>query len=595
MNVDPTLHDIKPIQKKAPEAPKPKTEKAAKQPKRGIRFPGRLVGPLFILSLAALVLLISVFSVDSLSRGGAGQGSFGNLKDLIVAFTSINADINKLRTEGLNFAFNGRGEELITTLKSLRTNLGKLDVLRIGFLNDSALNTANEGLDALITFLDKPGEQHLLVLFLNPSEMRPIGGFAGSYGELVLERGNIKEIKVNDIYYPDKFLNKKIVPPKELQSVTVDWGARDAAWFFDFPTSAQKTMELLEASDIYVKDGVRFDGVVAVNVRIVEDILALTGPIKLPEYNLTLTEDNFLEEIQREVEVGHDKQAGENPKRVLNALTPILIERLQALDSSDKNALMLTLLGRAVNKDIQFYFEDPKAEGFVKKVGWAGEMAVLDANLSGDYLAVVNTNVAGGKTDARIEQTIKLKSEIDTDGRVNNHLTIIRRHNGKANDAPWYQAKNQNFIKIFTPPKAELISLTGATAKTINPRINYSVSGYALDPLLVAIEQTRKRVVKYSTVIYSESGKTVFGAWSSILAGEARTLEVNYKSGEIRLADSVKYRFILDKQSGVESQFEYEVRAPAGYKWAESNGSTFAYQSDTIPARLTIELTLVRN
>ena len=587
--IDPILRDIKPLRQAVKDKPSER-----KEPKR-IRFPQKLIRPLFVLALIALILVVSVFSVRSLFQEGRGQASFGELKDLVGALVGVTSNINKLKAEGFHLIFNGQGEELIAILKDLQANVAKLDALGVGFIDESLLGTASEGLDALIMLLDKPGEQHLLVLFLNPSEIRPIGGFAGSYGEIILTRGSIKEIRVNDIYYPDRFLEKKIVPPRQLQSVTVGWGARDAAWFFDFPTSAQKTVELLEASEIYSKDNIQLDGVIALNVRVIEDILEVTGPIKVPEYGLTLTKDNFLEEIQQEVEVGRDKQTGENPKRVLSALTPVLIERLNQLNSSDKNTLALILFARAANKDIQFYFDDPKVEDFVKHVGWGGVIADLPQDFSSDYLAVVNTNVAGGKTDAKIEQAIKLKSEIDETGRVNNYLVLTRRHFGKMSDAPWYRAKNQNFVKIFTVPNAELISLKGVTPKNVNPRIDYSASGYSTDSLLESVERTRKEISKYSTETYLESERNVFASWFSILPGESKTLEVNYKGNQLSLRDNIKYRFIFDKQSGVESAFEYEVVAPPGYKWLESNGSTFAYKSDTIPARLVIGLTLVSN
>lgn len=590
--IDPILRDVRPIVRRIAEEKEP--PKHPKEPRIKIRFPRKLARPLFILALATLMLVVSIFSARFLFRDESGQASLGELRDLVSALVGISSDVNKLRTEGFDSIFNGRGEELIAILKNLRVNVAKLDALGIGFIDQSTLSTASGGLEALITLLDKPGEQHLLILFLNPSEMRPIGGFAGSYGDVTLERGSIKDIKVNDIYYPDHFLGKKMVPPIQLQTVTVDWGARDAAWFFDFPTSARKTAEFIEASQVYSKDGVHFDGVIAINVKVIEDILELTGPIKLPEYGLTLTKDNFLEEVQREVEEGRDKQAGGNPKRVLASLAPILIERLHQLNSLDKNTLALALFGRVTNKDIQFYFSDPKVEDFVKKVNWAGETASLPEDVGGDYLAIVNANVAGGKTDARINQSIKLKSEIDATGQINNYLAVTRQHLGKDDEASWYRAKNQNFIKVFTVPGAELISLKGANPKRISPQIDYELAGYSRDPLLESLERTRKNVSGYDAETYSESGKNVFAAWFSTFAGESKVLEVEYEGTQLSLANGMKYRFIFDKQSGVESTFQYELVAPTGYGWQETSGSTFIYKSDTIPARLEFELTLTK-
>ena len=621
--INSTLHDVRPVRPQAVEQSslrgKPIRQARGEQaqgesirplrverkdvPKSGknIQFPKKLKKPLAVILMVALALIALVFSARFLFQDGVGSGiapsdfsrTFGELKDLVGALTGISSDINTLKAEGFSFVFNGKGEELIATFKNLQANVSKLDTLGVGLLKQSNLSTVSDGLDALIALLDKPGEQRFLVLFLNPSEMRPVGGFAGSYGEVILERGNVKEIKVSDIYYPDRFLTKKIVPPTHLQTVTVDWGARDAAWFFDFPTSAQKTIELVEASEVYSKDDIKFEGVIALNVRVIEDILEITGPIKVPEYGLTLTKDNFLEEIQREVEAGRDKKPGENPKRVLDALTPLLTSRLNELNDSDKNALVLAFLARAINKDIQLYFNESKAEDFARKIGWAGEVANLPE--SGDYLAVVNVNVAGGKTDARVNQAIKLKSEIDSTGRVNNHLTVNRRHLGKNDEAPWYRTQNQNFIKVFTMPDAELVSLKGSTPKNVHSQINYSIADYSVDPVLESIERARKDITKYSTETYLESGKNVFATWFSILPGESKTLEVDYKGTQLSPTDRAEYRIVIDKQSGMESKFEYEIAAPLGFRWQESNGSTFTYKSDTIPARLEFKLTLIRN
>ena len=174
-------------------------------------------------------------------------------------------------------------------------------------------------------------------------------------------------------------------------------------------------------------------------------------------------------------------------------------------------------------------------------------------------------------------------------------MTVSRSHLGKNDEASWYRAKNQNFIKIFTVPDAELVRLTGSTPKDVQPQINYFIADYSVDPVLESVERTRKNIAKYSTETYLESGKNVFATWFSILPGESKTLEVDYKGTQLSLTDRAEYRIIIDKQSGMESKFEYEIAAPAGFRWQESNGSTFIYKSDTIPARLELKLTLIRN
>ncbi len=117
--------------------------------------------------------------------------------------------------------------------------------------------------------------------------------------------------------------------------MTEDWGARDANWFFDFPTSAEVVSGMLEESKIYEEEGVKFEGVIGVNVDVLGTIVDLIGPIELPEYDLVIDEDNFLGELQREVETGKDKQEGKNPKKVLAVLAPKIMERLEDLSKSE--------------------------------------------------------------------------------------------------------------------------------------------------------------------------------------------------------------------------------------------------------------------
>ena len=143
--------------------------------------------------------------------------------------------------------------------------------------------------------------------FQNPAEIKPAGGFLGSYADLTINSGRLVNIDIRDIYDPDGQLTTKIIPPLPLQAITTSWGARDANWFFDFPLSAKKVTELLESLKIYQEKNIQFSGVIALNIKILESVLELSGPIKLSDYQFEINRNNFLKEIQKEVEAGTDK------------------------------------------------------------------------------------------------------------------------------------------------------------------------------------------------------------------------------------------------------------------------------------------------
>ncbi len=538
-------------------------------------------------------------------------GAIGDIKEIISVVANLGNTFKTLRSDGVSLAFSGRGEELLTALRLMRFDLGRLGEIgdslsaraeKFGAYEEdiesmsSQLTGLKEGLDAIVGFLDTDGEKRIVLLFENHSELRPSGGFAGSYGELVLERGSVKSLEVNDIYYPDKFLAKKVIPPPQLQGITPNWGARDTNWFFDFTDSAGKLMEYLEASTIYSDESITFDGVIALNARVVEDMLRLTGPLDIPEYGLSLNANNFLREIQEEVEA--DRNPGENPKLVLKSAAPLLLESLGELDGDRRDGLLDVFVGRAKNKDIKFYFRDGQLQSLITSWNVGGQDYELETGFIGDYLAIINANVAGGKTDVFVDQTVELESQIGADGVVYDNLTVSRVHRGGSEPESFYNKINQNFLRILTVPSARLEFIQGGIRKEVTPLVSYAGSAYVEDEDLSRLEDSRTLLITPADGYaeqYLYSGKRLFGTWFNVPPGESRSLVMRYSGGQAPLIDGQQYKFVMDKQSGSETSFGYTITAPDGFEWSESGGKVFRYQTKFLPARLEIELTLREN
>jgi len=534
--------------------------------------------------------------------------AIGDLREVISTVANLSNTFNVLQSEGLSMAFSGRGEELINALKTTKLDLGRLAEIgqrlrertqELGLYEEEigsiggTLADLNKDLGVLIDFLDTDREQRVVLLFENHSELRPSGGFAGSYGELVLSRGNIKSLEVNDIYYPDRFLSKKVIPPPQLQGITPGWGARDTNWFFDFADSSKKLLEYLEASDIYSDQDIVFDGVIALNVRVVEDILRLTGPLAIPEYDLSLDASNFLREVQEEVET--KQTPGQNPKKILQSVVPLLIDSLGRLDSNGKAALLNVFASRVKNKDIKLYFRNGELENLVSNAGVGGRDYDLDQEFVGDYLAVVNANVAGGKTDVLVDQKITLESRVDPSGMVQNNLIITRTHHGGNEPESFYNKVNQDFLRVFVVPSAELKFIQGGVSKKLEPLANYAWGGYVRDNDLSELENSRTLLAIPADGYAEEyfySGKRIFGTWFNLQPGESRSLTLRYTGGRLPLKDGQRYKFVLDKQSGSEATFDYTLTAPDEFRWAESASQTFSFRTNTLLSRVEIDLTL---
>ena len=516
---------------------------------------------------------------------------FNNIDEITNTAANLTVKLDHLKKEGAELVLQEKGLSLIKVMEEVLRDINKLTLLtndlkkqakEVDFNLGGELMTMSHQLqsskiflESFIGWLKDKQPHHLVVIFQNPSEMRPAGGFIGSFAQLTLHQASMTNLEVNDIYDIDGQLKKKIIPPKALQTITPNWGARDANWFFDFPTSAKKIIELLEISQTYQDKGTKFDGVVAINVHVINDILKIIGPIELKEYEMTLDHNNFLSEIQLNVETNKNKN-------VLKTATPIVFEKLGKLEEKEKMALVEIVKDRIEKKDIMIYLDDLIMENFIQNMGVGGEVTRLPEDFFGEYLAVVNANIAGGKSDAFINQKINLESKINEKGEVLNNLTITRSHNGQNEKDSWYRKTNQNYIQILTPLGSKLLSITGDSKKKIRPRVNYK-RGYRTDPDLAAIENGE------------QFGKQVFDTWFNVPAGKTKSLEVRYKNKNrfyIEKQKSGLYHFIFDKQSGVNTSLEFSIEAPPGFIWQESGGPYFIYKNERPSAKEIISLQL---
>ena len=533
--------------------------------------------------------------------------AFINLSLLGQKALGFGEDLADLSSNGFQWLVGGQGEKLISKLESLRNNMDQL-VLISSALQDQALKKNlginNEGLevgedlkknldflDALIGWLKPADEQHFLVLFQNASELRPAGGFIGSYADLTLKGGSLINVDVRDIYDPDGQLDLKIIPPKPLQAVTLRWGARDANWFFDFSLSARKVIEFLEKSKIYSEKNIEFSGAIAVNMESIRDILAATGPIKLGEYDLEINSGNVLEEIQREVEEGQDKKIGE-PKKILKVLAPMLFEKIGNLDEDGKVILAGKLGDRFVNKDIMIYFKDLAIESYLKNLGVAGEVMDLPEDFNGSYLAVVNANIGGHKTDEFINQKIQLDIDISSNGKAVHNLAIQREHFGQNEKEWWYKASNKDYLQIFVPSGSEIIAVSGAEQRDISKR-DYRQLGYKADADVVALESSYQKIAKFGIDQLGLLGKTIFGSWLITDPGKEKSFQLSYASGRpAAVSNGAVYTFIFEKQSGSKTSLAISLTAPSGYVWKENGRPVFDYSIENPPARLILKTTL---
>ena len=444
--------------------------------------------------------------------------------------------------------------------------------------------------DRLLVLLQAPGEHHVLVLFGNSAELRPGGGFLGSFADITFGSSTIGDVIIHDINEVDRGLEADIVPPKPMQSIVTRWRAADANWFFNYPESARKVLEMMGRSTFYASS--TLDGAILISPKIIQDLLAAAGPIEL-ENGVTVTAETVIPMIQREVQAGQ-ASGSENPKEILAQLLPPLQSKLLGLDDAGSQKLVAAAKEWIGNKDLAIFLRDPELMKIASYYEADGASYVIPQDFSGDYLAAVNANLGGGKSDAMINDTIDFESDLRADGVIENQVAVIRESGATREDEWWYRVTNLDYLQVFTPQGAALTAASGGRARTITARANYS-KGFETDPDVAAIEATLKPVQGFPAVAqFRESGKNVFATWLTTPAGGSSTARFQYRRGlKAPFRDGDAYTFVYERQSGAKQSLHIVLNAPPGFVWEAGGVSRYEYFSEAAPGRVVLALTLV--
>src|SRR3990167_11027276 len=201
-------------------------------------------------------------------------------------------------------------------------------------------------------------ERAYLILFQNNLELRPGGGFIGSFGILKVRDGNVADFAVHDTGNFDGRIPSTVEPPYPMrETLKIDsWKLRDSNYSPDFPENAEWAETFYQMG----QGEERFDGVVAVTANVLTSFLKVTGPVEIEGFPGTYSADNAIVDLEYQVEQGYRKQniAFGERKSVMGMLGLEILHRVKALPLSKKYELFQTTLDDLHKKDIQLIFKD---------------------------------------------------------------------------------------------------------------------------------------------------------------------------------------------------------------------------------------------
>lgn len=318
----------------------------------------------------------------------------------------------------------------------------KGDVTAVGFLADTVMNTDGE-------------ERVYLILFQNDLELRPGGGFIGSFGILKVKDGHVTDFAIHDSGIFDGRIPDTVAPPYPMKETLgiPSWKLRDSNWEPDFPTNARKAVEFYELG----QGGEEFDGVVGITTSVLSSFLRVTGPVEVPGYPGQYSAENAILDLEYQVEKGYVEQgidAGER-KSVMGILGDRILTKIRELPPQDLFKLFQVLLEDLDQKDIQLSFTDEDLQRQVESAGWAG---TFDGGWPDDFVMAVDANLNSWKSDAVMKRS--LDYEADLSGEIPRAKVTIRyEHTGKVKD---FMTKDyQTFLRLYVPDESWLRSVSG--------------------------------------------------------------------------------------------------------------------------------------
>ncbi len=268
------------------------------------------------------------------------------------------------------------GERLVRPLGRARTDLAQ----RLPEIRGRA-TAAEQSLASLISFAGGDGPRRYLVLFQNPDEVRPTGGFINTYGVLVAVDGNLSLERYESIESWTGPRPDAVATPAERGSplrfdTRVPQSLANVNTWPDWPLAAQLATRLWERGGEQ-----KVDGVVTFTPASLASILGVVGPVSIDAYGETVTAANVIERIDFHTHLPAP-EPGPARKEFVAVLAQAVLTKLFDAPASQWDGLAGALGTSFGDREAMAWSTDGKVAEVVAARGWDGSIPVT----AGDFV-----------------------------------------------------------------------------------------------------------------------------------------------------------------------------------------------------------------
>lgn len=413
---------------------------------------------------------------------------------------------------------------------------------------------------ALLNITADQSTKRYLIVLQNTTERRGTGGFMGSFIEVTFQNGKLLSATPKDVYTVDWQQFDRMPAAEGLQPYMKALALRDANYNPDFYQASQD----INWAYGEARQG-SLDGVIAIDQSIAPALLRVLGPMYLPDFDVTLTDQNYFTVLQYYIETNKDDP--ETPKRILLAFIKQTLEKISTPD----NILKVTqfIPDMISEKHVQIALFDPALEKIVEKYGLDGKLLAPESKL--DYLHINAINVGGNKGDRFLTRDYQHTATINNDGTVTISIQGTWQHHWTEKEADQIKALFPQIDKLPRKLRENFWHVIGDSLTKHIVRI-FVPKGSTL------VENSG---FNYALKSSEENGYTVWFSEVDVPVGGETKFSLSYQLPEkLDLRTGDNYRFLMQKQAGAEQEtlthnvkLGDQVKLIADYPGHNSQGS----------------------
>lgn len=414
--------------------------------------------------------------------------------------------------------------------------------------------------DILPDLLGFGKEKKYLVLFQNNNELRPGGGFIGSFAVITVKDGKFGELNIRDVYDVDGRLKGHVEPPPALKKYlgVAHWYLRDSNFSPDFTENGANAAFFLN-----LETGEKTDGVIAIDTSVLEGILRVFGPIHLQNLQKEVTAENVVELTQEGSE--KDFFPGSTQKKdFLNELYQEIRRKVGQKGRSGGISFLRVINAGLVQKHILIAFADPKLSLPFLLQGASSSLKTQAKNSdwTQGFFGVNEANVGANKVNKYIERKFLYDITLDQAGEVKTQVTeVLENKSGKGSR---YGGDYKVYLRLLLPANLSPEEITIDGVKQV-----------VLAPLESQASRVARGAVATNTLEVERidiAGKSTYGFFLTVPVLSKKTIVIKYTQ-RLDVSNPVgKYALNIFKQPGTGPDlFAFSLSLPKGYDLLSSN------------------------